>query len=366
MKNYCIYRVFSPLTHNLMKMLNIELIHNVDTEYSADSVEWCPHKNFRDIFACGTYQLEENKEGEEEKPCQRKGRIYLYEFEKHTKSLKELQRIETAAILDMKWINCNDNELPILATATALGKVELFQLEDPELKLIDSIHLKSDDDNILALSLDWKQGSGENNENQILVSDSKGNISLLNRTNERNMEILKTWHAHNFEAWICAFDRWDQNRVYTGGDDTFLNVYDLRTESRILLNKSHAAGVTCLLSHPVREHVLLTGSYDEHLRTFDTRAMRAPLSEINLQGGIWRIKSDPREHNLMLCACMYHNFSIVHLADLNAPTLTGEFGEHTSICYGADWDLNFDEGDDGLNMATCSFYDHKLCVSRVS
>ncbi|XP_061401080.1 diphthine methyltransferase [Musca vetustissima] len=349
-------------------MLNIELLHTIDTEYSADSIEWCPHTNYRNIFACGTYQLEETKDGEEEKPCQRKGRIYLFEFEKDCNSLKELQRIETAAILDMKWLNSNETETPVLATATALGQIEIFQLVDDccKLKLCDSIHLKSDDNNLLALALDWRQCSDKNDEYEILTSDSKGNISLVTRSNERPLEILKSWHAHNFEAWICAFDKWDINRVYTGGDDTFLNVYDLRTESRISLNKSHSAGVTCLLSHPVREHILLTGSYDENLRTFDTRSMRGPLSEINLQGGIWRIKSDPIDHNLMLCACMYHNFSVVDLSDLNAPTLVGEFGEHKSICYGADWGLNFEPGDACMHMATCSFYDHKLCVARIS
>ncbi|XP_073828088.1 diphthine methyltransferase [Musca autumnalis] len=350
-------------------MLNIELLHDIDTEYSADSVEWCPHINYRNIFACGTYQLEENKEGEEEKPCQRKGRIYLFEFDKLTKSLQELQRIETAAILDMKWLSCNSGcEVPTLATATALGKIEIFQLENCKLKLIESVALKSDDDNNLALSLDWNQ-SNESSLQQILASDSKGNISLLSRSNERNMEILKSWHAHNFEAWICAFDKWDKNRIYSGGDDMLLNVYDLRSESRIMLNKSHTAGVTCLLSHPKREHILLTGSYDENLRIFDTRAMKGPLNEINLQGGIWRIKPDPRDYNLMLCACMYHNFSIVDMGDGNAsppPSLVGEFVEHKSICYGADWGLNFEEGDDVLYMATCSFYDHKLCVASVS
>ena len=28
-----------------------------DTEYSADSVEWCPNVPYQDVFVCGTYQL---------------------------------------------------------------------------------------------------------------------------------------------------------------------------------------------------------------------------------------------------------------------------------------------------------------------
>lgn len=30
-----------------------------DTEWSADSVEFCPHPDATDIFACGTYQLQQ-------------------------------------------------------------------------------------------------------------------------------------------------------------------------------------------------------------------------------------------------------------------------------------------------------------------
>ena len=34
------------------------LCHQViDTEYSADSVEWCPLTGYTDILVCGTYQL---------------------------------------------------------------------------------------------------------------------------------------------------------------------------------------------------------------------------------------------------------------------------------------------------------------------
>lgn len=28
-----------------------------DTEYSADSIEWCPLEGYRDLFVCGTYQV---------------------------------------------------------------------------------------------------------------------------------------------------------------------------------------------------------------------------------------------------------------------------------------------------------------------
>ncbi|KAI8124190.1 hypothetical protein FF38_08918 [Lucilia cuprina] len=348
-------------------MFKIKTLHTIDTEYSADSIEWCPHTDYNNYFVCGTYQLEENKETDSAAappPCRRKGRIYLYKFDRVTKSLNELDRLETAAILDMKWLKNSENDLPLLATANALGQIDVYALENVKLKLLHSLDLNSDDDNLLALSLDWGQIE-ENNIKHILASDSKGAIRLLSWSDERKLTNLRTWPAHNFEAWICAFDKWNKNRVYTGGDDTFLHAYDLRMESRVLLNKSHMAGVTCLLSHPKREHILLTGSYDENLRIFDTRAMKQPLGEINLSGGIWRLKSHPLKEDLILTACMYHNFSVVEMDEVTAPKLVGEYYEHKSICYGADWCLNADVNEDMLYMATCSFYDHKLCVASL-
>uniref|UniRef100_A0A1I8PQF6 methylated diphthine methylhydrolase n=2 Tax=Stomoxys calcitrans TaxID=35570 RepID=A0A1I8PQF6_STOCA len=352
-------------------MMDIQLIHTIDTEYSADSVEWCPHPDFKNLFVCGTYQLKESSEENHDATmaaCHRKGRIYLYKFDESDRSLLELNRVETAAILDMRWLKTTSNVFPILATATALGNVEVYIVEELKLKCVQVFRLNPSDNNLLTLSLDWGLSADEANisegkQNQLLTSDSKGNISLAAWSSERNLEMIRSWHAHEFEAWICAFDKWDKNLVYTGGDDTFLHVYDLRSETRSMVNKSHNAGVTCLLSHPKREKILLTGSYDEKLRTFDTRTMKTPLSELDLQGGIWRIKSDPVKHDLMLCACMYHNFSIVDLCNVYSPSLVGKFEEHESICYGADWSTNVD---DNFYMATCSFYDHKLCISSVN
>lgn len=36
----------------------LRLLQAVDTEYTADSVEWCPLDGCRHLLACGTYQLQ--------------------------------------------------------------------------------------------------------------------------------------------------------------------------------------------------------------------------------------------------------------------------------------------------------------------
>lgn len=144
-----------------------------------------------------------------------------------------------------------------------------------------------------------------------------------------------------------------------------LHVYDTRAPEvqQILKNKSHIAGVTSFLSYA--ENRLISGSYDEYLRIFDTRAWRQPISELQLFGGIWRIKSSKCDRNLLLCACMYKNFSLCRINDdHNALNLVAEFKKHESICYGADFAPNR-LCNDGQVMITCSFYDKKLCISTI-
>lgn len=35
----------------------VKTLFSFDTEYSADSVEWCPHAPLQHFFVCGNYQL---------------------------------------------------------------------------------------------------------------------------------------------------------------------------------------------------------------------------------------------------------------------------------------------------------------------
>lgn len=133
---------------------------------------------------------------------------------------------------------------------------------------------------------------------------------------------------------------------------------------RTLVNKSHAAGVTSFLSFA--QHTLITGSYDENLRIFDTRSLRQPVSDLQLGGGIWRIKPSKCDPNILLCACMYKNFTLCHInGERSDLKIVGEFTKHENICYGADWAPNRLKNGCQV-MVTCSFYDKLLCISTVN
>lgn len=353
--------------------MEIVTLHTVDTEYSADSVEWCPYDGQRDFFICATYQLEERQPDEPDTPAKRKGRLYLYQYDGDADVLTLCDSHDTPALLDLKWTRRTESEPPLAAAATALGEVCRYRLIGGKLEPAESVHLDADQDNLLTLAIDWSPMVENCATRELIASDSLGKLSLLQLSEAGSLDVVSSWQAHSFEAWTCAFDRCQPNRVYSGGDDMMLHVYDTRCDNvRVLTNRSHGAGVTALLSFGAdAEHMLATGSYDELLRVFDTRRMRDPVCEVALGGGIWRIKRNAKRPDWLLCANMYHNFSVVQVAKgFGELSVVAEYFEHSSICYGADWctDETRVEQDGGVVhvMATCSFYDHKMCVAKLT
>lgn len=292
------------------------------------------------------------------------GRIYLYKYDIHIDKLERLDFLETAAILDAKWHI--SGEKCLLLVASALSEILLYELRsDDKLHAVDVLNLANNcEENLLTLSLDINNGVIDGGDN-LLASDSRGSVSLLSLTPTKLIK-KREWKAHSFEAWTCAFDKWNANVVYTGGDDTFMHVFDVRSDevSKVVTNKAHTAGVTSILSFD--QNRLITGSYDETLRIFDTRNWRQPLYGLMLFGGIWRIKPSKSERKMLLCACMYKNFSVCRLnEDATEANLVAELTKHESICYGADWAPTKLSNGNQI-MATCSFYDKKLCLSTVA
>lgn len=363
--------------------MHIELLASAETGFAADSVEWCPQVGSQDLFVCGTYHLIEKAPQADaaespETAASRRGRIDLYRFDRAADELALLDSHETAAILDMKWLRRNaDDAEQLLAAADALGNVLLYRLTAGKLEAAASCALNPDESVVapLTLAIDWRPtaAAAAVGAPRIAASDSAGKVSLLEHGEAGDLRVLSQWPVHSFEAWTCCFDRCHPDIVYTGGDDMLLHVLDTRVaEARVQTNRSHGAGVTALLSCAYgAEHRLVTGSYDEQLRVFDTRRLRTPVAELPLGGGIWRIRQNARRQEWLLCANMYRNFAVVALADaFDALSVVAEFNEHKSICYGADWcaERPTDGGGDVEEhlMATCSFYDRRLCVAKVT
>ncbi|XP_067868844.1 diphthine methyltransferase [Heterodontus francisci] len=326
----------------------------LDTEYSADAVEWCPIDTWHNILTCGTYQLKNPKEkgagdSENNEPHLRQGRLYLYCFNQDQlySPLTEIQRIEMPAILDLKWCHVPLGGYPVLGIANAEGSLELCNLTQCEknsssLKPRCSVSVGSE---CLALSMDWSTGRGEHEPVKIISSDSKGCLSLLAVDGCRPaIDVVSQWKAHDFEAWIAAFNYWNTDIVYSGGDDSKLKGWDTRmgTDRPIFTSNRHSMGVCSIQSSPHKQHILATGSYDEHVLIWDSRQMKQPVTDTHVQGGVWRVKWHPTQEHLLLAACMHNGY---HILDCKGALALGDKGcsilysyiLHNSLAYGADW-----------------------------
>ncbi|KAG0282499.1 Diphthine methyltransferase [Linnemannia gamsii] len=346
-----------------------------DTIYSADSIEFCPFESHSHLFACGTYQLAKDESEDEpavtapeltaadtdssdddeptkvDKPMLRLGRLLVYAVESEgddTYKLNNSERIETAAILDMKWSHQLINGNPTLGVADASGDLSLYQFKSTGTDLEIVTKYQTNSSSKLALSLDWSNRVQASEQPQIAVSLSSGDITLLDLdpTSSTLTEFL-TWHAHDFEAWIVGWNYHDTNILYTGADDCRLKGWDKRMDC------SYATFVS--------------KAYDENVLIWDTRSMRQPLSTTETGGGVWRLKWHPTRKDVLLAGCMHNGFHVINYDEGWATgSIESSFMEHASLAYGTDWSYAPTKGDQLPLVASCSFYDHLLHMWRPS
>jgi len=379
---------------------NVTVLHEFDTGFYSDSVEWCPILGFRHLLACGTYQLLDDVPPEEN-PNQfqiRLGRLFLFKTNHESKRAFEfapIQDIDMPGILDMKWSHQLIQCQPTLAVANSIGQIILLRATsstpgDHELDDLTggdfmlTFHDKIDvreggDTKTLALSLDWSNRLAEissssssttNNELdnprqvKLCVSDSKGGVSIVDVT---SLRVETRFHAHDYEAWICAFDYFHPDIVFSGGDDVKLKRWDLRMDPATsgpthVNSRAHTAGVCALRSNPFYEHILASGSYDENVLLWDLRNFKTPLSQTHVGGGAWRLKWSPDDGKRLLCACMHGGAHVLSFdeADFSQESrkVSSYYG-HSTITYGADFHV-----DQPSIVATSAFYDHQMHVWR--
>lgn len=225
---------------------------------------------------------------------------------------------------------------------------------------------------------------------RIASSDSVGRIALWRIDGAAGARAERVWSAHDFAAWTCAFDAYQPQLLYSGGDDGRLLAWDLRgvcaapifsfasnrsvvvaaaatanaTAARTvaLTTAAHsprAMGVCSVQASSLREHLLASGCYDEQLRVWDTRAPQQPLATVACGGGTWRVQWHPHRADRMLVACMQAGVRVLDVADVSAPATLAHYTDHQSLAYGIDWCP--DTGATAV-VASCSFYDRALHI----
>jgi diphthamide biosynthesis protein 7 len=184
---------------------------------------------------------------------------------------------------------------------------------------------------------------------------------------------ISSYKAHKFEAWTAGFDYWNPNIVYSGGDDAMFCRFDVRQLNNgptATDRRTHEMGVSAIQSHPLTEHLLLTGSYDESLRLWDVRSIKQPVHSFSTGGGVWRIKPHPQNPSLVLLANMYSGFKAVTADPASGIEETKWVLNHgegpTPLSYACDWQCNLPNGPQrNCNLfSTCTFYTKTLCLYK--
>ncbi|XP_035233391.1 diphthine methyltransferase-like [Stegodyphus dumicola] len=285
------------------------------THFHADSVEWCPFGGYSEFFVCGTYQLDEDHSMSEDEQI-RQGNITLYRIAMDRSienfCLTEISVIDTGGILDIKWCPQFMSNSAVFAAACSDGQIRLLKMcNENELMTLSPLcsqNLATVKGKML-LSIDW---SNENERSWgIITSDTFGCLNYLH-VKGGELILQETWKAHDFESWIASFDYNQSHVVFSGGDDCCLKCWDMRSlTSPIFTSKRHSMGVTAISKSKRKQYLLATGSYDENVFLWDTRSMKSPLSEVCLNGGIWRLKWHPYESEFLLSASMHNGFHVL-------------------------------------------------------
>ncbi|TFK30451.1 WD-40 repeat-containing protein [Coprinopsis marcescibilis] len=348
------------------------MVCSYDTQYAADSIEFCPALGSTDVFVCGTYELVKDTphpQGHAGPKAYRKGQCLVFRInEVEPDHIDQVQELDFPAIPDMKWCHGNHFPSPVLAIADSEGSITLLQLDQDTANLKQINSTRCEDISTLCLSLDWNNRIGTTTQPLgLAVSSSNGNISYIQVDDTGSMRIVNQWHAHDYEPWITAWDYHDPNMLFSGGDDLTMKLWDIRSgfEQPSLTNKRFDAGVTTIQSHFHIPHLVSVGSYDEKVRFFDTRNLQRPIAELDVGGGVWRVKWHPsieRQHDMVI-ACMHDGFKVGQYSNDSQPQIISEFREHESLAYGVDWSFSTNPWANGsTTIASCSFYDHSLRV----
>lgn len=214
--------------------------------------------------------------------------------------------------------------------------------------------IKVADSSVLMLSLDFSDSGKE-----LAVSMSNGSVLII----DIDSGVIKNkWKEHDYEAWTCHYSRQDNNLLYSGGDDAALVCYDQRIPNSCIWRdiQVHHSGVVSILSRAPFGPYIATGEYGDFMHTLDTRNIGKPLFSANLGGGVWRLEhmETTENYHKVLGILMHRGAQVLRISnDFSSIDASKRiFKEHESMCYGGDW-----RHTDGL-LATCSFYDKRVCL----
>ncbi|RKU45632.1 hypothetical protein DL546_000817 [Coniochaeta pulveracea] len=357
---------------------------------------------FPSYFLIGTYNLHKNEDdtaASSSEPQRRDGSIVVYRLAED-----ELKLITTkprpSAILDLRFQPYPGKE-DIVGVVTSTGSLEIFRFEasqQPNLELLGTVRILGLGEDVLFLSFGWHPTVPDT----VAITTSQGGVHILQLS--PNYQTCRSTHdpviTHSLETWCTVISPVPSNpeqfTLYTGGDDSVLNYAtcsisgaDPDDESSLEVQvvygpmqvPGHNAGVTAIQPLPCGKDIVVTGSYDDHIRVYsiqglhETYGMRKTklLAEENLGGGVWRLRlikteqANGRWKALLLASCMHAGARVIEVVGSEDGEVElkclARFEEHKSMNYAGDFQPGSQDGE--LVCVSSSFYDKLLALWSV-
>jgi diphthamide biosynthesis protein 7 len=350
-------------------------------------------------FLIGTYNLQKT-EGEEASsssgPQKRDGSIVVYQLVNGDITHVHTER-RPSAILDLRFQPYPGKE-EIVGVVTSTGTLEIFKFEASSLTLLSTLRIPGLEEDVLFLSFGWHPTVPDT----LAITTSQGGVHIMQLGSD--YKTCRATHepviTHSLETWCVVISHTEQSdgtfTLYTGGDDSVLNYAtcsitgpDPEEDTSLAVDTAfgpmqvpgHNAGVTAILPLPCGKDIVVTGSYDDHIRVYsiqplhETYGMRKTklLAEENLGGGVWRLRLVKSEEGaggwkaLILASCMHAGSRIVEVKGSDNGEVELEvlarFEEHKSMNYASDFQPGSRDGE--LVCVSSSFYDKLLCTWSV-
>ncbi|KAI9791468.1 MAG: hypothetical protein M1816_003812 [Peltula sp. TS41687] len=398
----------------------VQILKPIETKFilqSPCSVEFARHMKSGKghLMVVATYENVEQESVENSQPAaatdqastsyNRNGSLLLYEVVDDELNLLHSKRC-VAGVEDAHF---SPHDPSLLAAALSNGSISVFRLVldnqpalehrctanlFPALTAVTSLAWHPRDKNILAVSL------------------STGSIALVRLSlviDVVQLAVVRdamSLHGHNnMTAWTVAFgepgkylgrpERGDFV-LWSGGDDGTIQfscvhhneetgVVDFKQITSLPpIGRFHGAGVTALLPLPANAHsagfnLVLTGSYDEHVRLVNSVGPKL-FTELRLEDGVWNLRfltdlsyvdrQKTQMRCLVLASCQRAGVYVLELKkwtdDKWSIRVLARFTEHQSLVYRADVQPHgprswpFAQRRE-YNCVSVSFYDKRIC-----
>ncbi|KOS18146.1 Diphthamide biosynthesis protein 7 -like protein [Escovopsis weberi] len=414
-------------------------LHSQVLDLPPSCAQFCPaHPEY---LVVGTYELQkDDAEGSSSaKPQSRNGSLVVFRMtgDKVTK----VQTVsQPSALLDLRFYRESPGHQDVFATVSSTGTLAVFKLDPQDasgagpLKHLATSRCDDLDEAVLFLQCQWHP-----REPRVVgATTSTGLVRLLRLAEDWTIQSSADLSiANSLEAWCLAFSPERRGgdgtatsgpavSVYSGGDDSALRYTSccpaepepepepssfVEPYAPCALKGQHDAGVTAILPLDLDAadggRVVITGSYDDHLRVLSvgdlhrTQGLRRVqrLADVDLGGGVWRLdlvdvrasKAPGRKKKIrILASCMYAGARLVEVtgpAGAGTDTDTGDgdgdgdgddeggsegwdcrvlarFEEHKSMNYASDVARlgGGVAGEEVIRVVSTSFYDRLLCV----